>query len=65
MRSTSASILVLYKDSQVIGWCCLKSKKELTGNFFFYRATCSASIIDSNVKFFQPVGLKNGILNLM
>ena len=40
-------------------------KKEFQRSNFFYRTTYRANIIDSNVKFFQPVGLKYRILNLM
>ena len=43
-------------------------KKEFQRSNFFYRTTYRANNIDSNVKFFQPVGLKYRIyriLNLM
>ena len=40
-------------------------KKEFQRSNFFYRTTYRANIIDSNVKLFQPVGLKYRILYLM
>ena len=40
-------------------------EKDFQRSNFFYRTTYRANIIDLNVKFFQPVGLKNQILNLM
>ena len=39
-------------------------KKEIQRSNFFFRTTYRENIIDSNVKFFQPVGLKYRILNL-
>ena len=40
-------------------------KKEFQRSNFFYRTSYRANIFDSIVKFFQPVGLKNRILNWM
>ena len=39
-------------------------KKDFQRSNFFYLTTYRANIIDSIVKLFQPVGLKNRILNL-
>ena len=40
-------------------------KKDFHRSNFLYRTTNRANIIDSCVKFFKPVGLKNRILKLM